>query len=212
MNELIQAIHAYCTEHTTPPGEALHQLERETHLKTLAPQMLSGPLQGRFLALLSRLMRPQSILEVGTFTGYATHCLAEGLAPDGRIHTIEGNPEIAYLIRKHLAAAQLTERVTLHLGDALEIIPTLPGPFDLVFLDANKRQYDAYFGLVADKIRPGGLLLADNVLWSGKVVTGATDPDTRAMDAFNKQLLADARFRLVLLPLRDGLLLAERKK
>jgi len=211
MNKLIRAIHAYCAEHSSPAGEQLYQLERETHLKTLAPQMLSGPLQGRFLALLSRLMRPRCVLEVGTFTGYATHCLAEGLAPEGVIHTIEGNPELAYLIRKHLAAAKLSEKVQLHLGDAREIIPTLEGPFDLVFLDANKRQYGDYLDLVADKVRPGGLLLADNVLWSGKVVMGATDADTREMDAFNKRMLADTRFRVVLLPLRDGLLLAERK-
>lgn len=212
MNHLhwVQAIHDYCERHSTPPPNTLLALERETHLKTLAPQMLSGALQGRFLAMLSRLLRPKHILEVGTFTGYGAHCLAEGLAADGTLHTIEGNPEVAYLIRKHLAAAGLDTRVQLHLGDALEIIPTLDGMFDMVFLDANKREYAAYFDLLADRINPGGLLLADNVLWSGKVVSGESDPDTRLIDAFNKQVLADDRFQNLILPLRDGLLLAQR--
>ncbi|MEM1214685.1 MAG: O-methyltransferase [Bacteroidota bacterium] len=211
MTPWIKAIHDYCTQHSTPGPATLAALERETHLKTLAPQMLSGPLQGRVLALLSRLIQPKQVLEVGTFTGYAAHCLSEGLLADGILHTIEGNPEIAYLIRKHLAAAQLEDKIRLHLGDAKAIIPTLPGPFDLVFLDANKREYDAYFELVADKMSPGGLLLADNVLWSGKVVSGELDADTRLLDAFNKRVLADERFRSLILPLRDGLLVAERK-
>lgn len=172
--------------------------------------MLSGPLQGRFLSLLSKLVKPKQVLEVGTFTGYAAHCLAEGLADDGILHTIEGNPEIAYIINKHLAAAQLTDRVKLHLGDAKTIIPTLPGPFDLVFLDANKREYPIYFDLLADKIAPGGLLLADNVLWSGKVVSGQTDEDTQTLDAFNKKVLAHERFDPLILPLRDGLMIAQR--
>ena len=173
--------------------------------------MLSGPLQGRFLALLSRLIKPKLILEVGTFTGYAAHCLAEGLAEEGTLHTIEGNPELAYLINKHLAAAQLTNKVKLHLGDAKVIIPTLPDAFDLVFLDANKREYAIYFDLLADKIAPGGLLLADNILWSGKVIEDHHDPDTLALDAFNKKVLADERFDPLLLPLRDGLMIAQRK-
>ena len=213
MNPWIEALHDYCRRHSTPPPATLRTLERETHLKTLAPQMLSGALQGRFLTLLSRLKRPRLVLEVGTFTGYGAHCLAEGLAPDGHLHTIEGNPEPAYLIRKHLAAAGLEDRVTLHLGDALAVIPTLPYPFDLVFLDANKREYAAYFDAVADRVAPGGLLLADNVLWSGKVLDPAIDDeDTRALDAFNKMVLADERFEVVLLPLRDGLMVARRKE
>lgn len=210
MTPWIQAIHEYCARHSSKAGEALYALERETHLKTLAPQMLSGPLQGRFLSLLSKLIKPQQILEVGTFTGYAAHCLAEGLANDGILHTIEGNPEIAYIINKHLAAAQLTEKVRLHLGDAKAIIPTLDGPFDLVFLDANKREYATYFDLLAEKITPGGLLLADNVLWSGKVVSGKTDEDTKRLDSFNKKVLADKRFEPLILPLRDGLMIARR--
>jgi predicted O-methyltransferase YrrM len=210
MNQWIQAIHDYCQRHSTAPPETLSALERETHLKTLAPQMLSGALQGRFLSLLSRLVQPESILEVGTFTGYGAHCLAEGLSPNGHLHTIEGNPELVYLIRKHLRAANLSDRVTLHQGDASQIILTLPGKFDLVFLDANKREYPAYFDLIADRVKPGGLILADNVLWSGKVIRGAEDEDTRALDSFNKKVLADERFRVLILPLRDGLMIAQR--
>jgi predicted O-methyltransferase YrrM len=210
MTPWIQAIHDYCARHSSQPDEILNALERETHLKTLAPQMLSGPLQGRFLSLLSKLVKPKQILEVGTFTGYAAHCLAEGLADNGLLHTIEGNPEIAYIINKHLAAAQLTDKVKLHLGDAKAIIPSLNGPFDLVFLDANKREYHLYFDLLADKMAPGGLLLADNILWSGKVVSGQNDEDTQTLDAFNKKVLADKRFESLLLPLRDGLMIARR--
>lgn len=210
MNAWIKAIHEYCTNHSSPPPDSLYQLERETHLKTLAPQMLSGPLQGRFLAMLSRLLQPQVILEVGTFTGYGAHCLAEGLTQTGVLHTIEGNPETAYLIRKHLDLAGLADQVQLHSGNALEVIPTLTGLFDLVFLDGNKREYNQYFDLVADRIRPGGLLLADNVLWSGKVVSGEQDHDTRMIDAFNKKVQVDERFTNLILPLRDGLMIAQR--
>lgn len=211
MNAWIKAIHEYCTNHSSPPPATLYQLERETHLKTLAPQMLSGPLQGRFLAMLSRILNPQTILEVGTFTGYGAHCLAEGLAEHGTLHTIEGNPETVFIIRKHLEAAGLEKSVVLHQGDAKEIIPTIEGEFDLVFLDGNKREYDHYFDLLADRMRPGGLLLADNVLWSGKVVSGETDQDTQMLDAFNKRVLADERFTNLILPLRDGLLMAQRR-
>ncbi|MEZ4985870.1 MAG: O-methyltransferase [Saprospiraceae bacterium] len=210
MQYWIQAIHAYCEKHSSPPGANLLALERETHLKTLAPQMLSGTLQGRLLALLSRLKQPHSILEVGTFTGYGAHCLAEGLLPNGTLHTIEGNPETVYLIKKHLLAAGIDNRVQVYTGNALDWIPQIPGPFDLVFLDGNKREYAEYFDLVADRITPGGLLLADNVLWSGKVVTGETDTDTQLIDAFNKKVLADERFFNLILPLRDGLMIAQR--
>lgn len=210
MNQWISAIHDYCQKHSSLPPETLQQLERETHLKTLAPQMLSGTLQGRFLAMISRLIQPKLILEVGTFTGYGAHCLAEGLAADGHLHTIEGNPELVYLITKHLQLAKLDHQVTLHQGDATNIIPTISGEFDLVFLDANKREYAAYFDAVADRIKPGGLLLADNVLWSGKVVRGATDQDTQTLDAFNKKVLQDERFTNLILPLRDGLMMAQK--
>ncbi len=172
--------------------------------------MLSGGLQGRFLAMVSRLVQPKTILEIGTFTGYGALCLAEGLAQGSVLHTLEGNPEIAYLIRKYIEKAELEEQVQLHIGNALEIIPTLDGDFDLVFMDANKQEYLDYYDLVADRIPQGGLLIADNVLWSGKVLSPAGDADAQTLDQFNKRVLADERFSNLILPLRDGLLLAQR--
>lgn len=207
---MLKAIHDYCQKHSTAPSHNLIDLERETNLKTLAPQMLSGPLQGRFLAMISQLIQPKTILEIGTFTAYGTLCLAEGLAADGCLHTIEGNLELKYIIDKHLHKAGIQNQVQVHIGDAKTIIPTIDAIYDIVFMDANKREYAQYFDLVADRIRPGGILLADNVLWSGKVVKGEQDTDTQMIDAFNKKVLADERFENLILPLRDGLLMARK--
>ena len=208
MHDLIDRQFEYAAAHSGPEPDYLYRLERETHLKTLAPQMLSGRLQGRTLALLSKLRRPRRILEVGTFTGYSALCLAEGLAPDGELHTVEGNPEVAYLAERYFREAGFSDRIHLHRGDALALIPQLPGPFDLVFLDANKQEYPAYFELVIDRLTPGGLLIADNVLWSGKVLDPAGDADATILHAFNERLAADPRLETTLLPLRDGLLVA----
>jgi len=205
-----KALHTYCAQHATPPSDVLYQLERETHLKTLAPQMLSGPLQGRLLSFLSKLLRPKRILEIGTFTGYAAICMAEGLPDDGRLHTIEVNPELEYLIRKYIKKAGLEDRITAHIGDATQIIPKLNEQFDLVFIDAGKRDYEQHYDLVIEKVNPGGLILADNVLWSGKVVQSEYDADTQKIDAFNKKVLADKRVENLTLPIRDGLLLARK--
>lgn len=205
MNRQQKAVHRYCARHSTPQSDILYQLERETHLKTLAPQMMSGHLQGRLLSLLSKLLRPRRILEIGTFTGYAALCLAEGLPPDGLLHTIEGNPELACLIKKYLAKANLTDKVRLHIGDAKVIIKNSDEMFDLVFIDAGKRDYAEFYDLIIEKVNPGGILLADNVLWSGKVVSGETDADTRLLDTFNKKVQADTRTENLILPLRDGL-------
>ncbi len=207
---IFKALHTYCAQHATPPSAILYQLERETHLKTLAPQMLSGPLQGRLLSFLSKMLRPRRVLEVGTFTGYAAICMAEGLPDDGRLHTIEVNPELEYLIRKYIKKADLEECIKVHIGDAQVIIPTLEEQFDLVFLDAGKRDYEQHYDLVIEKVNPGGLILADNVLWSAKVVQSEYDEDTRKMDAFNKKVLADERVENLTLPVRDGLLLARK--
>ena len=198
-------VEAYCTQHSTDPNEILNELERETHLKTLAPQMMSGRLQGQFLQLISRLVRPRRILEIGTFTGYATLCLAAGLTADGRLHTIEVNEELAYLIRKYLRKAKLEHRVELHLGDAHSILPGLTGQFDLVFIDAGKRNNMMYYEWALQKANPGGVILVDNTLWSGKVITDARDEDTRSVRAFNAHVQDDVRVDTVLLPLRDGL-------
>ena len=188
----------------------LEALERETHQKVLQPRMMSGPLQGRFLSLISHLIRPNSILEIGTFTGYATLCLAEGLTETGILHTIDINEELASLQSRFFNKSPYAHQIHQHLGNALDIIPTLTGPFDLVFIDADKVNYSTYFDLLIGKMRSGGLLLSDNVLWSGKVLERADEKDisTLALQAYNKKLGQDPRVQTVLLPLRDGLSLS----
>lgn len=211
MNSLITALHEYCEAHSSPPDQVLYELERETGLKTLAPQMISGRLQGQLLTMISRLKSPNRILEVGSFTGYATICLARGLSTTGEMHTIEVNPELAYIIRKYLAKAGLEDRVQLHIGDALELIPQLTGEFDLIFLDAGKQQYEAYYKLLIDRMPPGGLLLADNILWSGKVLQDEHDKDTRTLHRFNELIRDDERVDKIMLPLRDGLYIIQKR-
>ena len=209
-------IEQYAATHTAPEPPLLAQLTRETHLQTLLPRMSSGHVQGRFLSLLSQLIGPRHVLEIGTFCGYATLCLAEGLAAGGHLHTIEINPEREARIRRYVAAAGLNERVTLHIGDAHEVLARLADEvWDLVFIDADKRANAVYFEAVIDQVRPGGLLIVDNVLWSGKVLPGHVlkpgDKDTPAVRAFNDQVARDPRVEPVLLPLRDGLLLLRKK-
>jgi len=201
---------AYCTRWTTPVAEVLQELDRETHLKTIYPQMLTGPWQGRFLTMLVQMVRPKRILEVGTFTGYSAICFALGLPPGGIIDTIEVNEEKEPMIRKYLDKAGVTSKVRLHIGSALEVIPNLEGPYDLIFLDAHKPDYPRYYELVFDKLNPGAVILADNVLWSGKVLLENQDEDTVALDAFNRMVAADPRVEQVILPLRDGLLMARK--
>jgi len=207
MNFSIKKLTNYCLNHSTLPTEVLSELERETNLKTLAPQMISGALQGQLFSLLSKMMQPKAILEIGTFTGYATICLAQGLQENGVLHTIEGNEELEYLIRKYLTKAQVEDKVRLHIGDAKEIVKTLEESFDLVFIDAGKNDYELYYDLVFEKVKIGGFILADNVLWSGKVVQQKYDRDTQTIDAFNKKVQEDDRVENVLLPIRDGLFL-----
>jgi len=212
MNDLIRQLTDYCERHTTPLSPLLQELERETHLKTLAPQMLSGRLQGQLLRLFSRLLHPQRILEIGAFTGYSALCLAEGLAPGGELHTIEVNAELEYLIRRYIGRAGWEDRIHLHVGPAAKIIPDLEGPFDLVFIDAAKQEYALFYELVIDRVRPGGLILADNVLWSGKVLDPEQDLDAQALDAFNDEVQRDQRVENLLLPLRDGLMVMRRNE
>ncbi len=211
MNADLKRLYAYCEAHSTPPGAVLHELERETHLKTLAPQMLSGAWQGQFLKMLSQLMQPQTILEIGTFTGYAAICMAQGLAPGGQLHTIEPNAELAHIIRKYIDKSGLNDMIQLHIGRGEEVIPTLQTTFDLVFIDAGKQQYEQFYELVIERVRPGGLILADNALWSGKVADTADDPDTLTLRAFNDRVQADPRVENVMLPLRDGVLMIRKK-
>jgi predicted O-methyltransferase YrrM len=214
MKNVFRGLHDYCERHSSEPSQLLYELERETHLKTLAPQMMSGRLQGQLLQLISQLQNPGCILEIGTFTGYAAICLAQGLQEGGVLHTIEVNAELEYLIQKYLRKAQLVEKVHLHIGDAKEIVPQLDQSFDLVFLDAGKQHYAEYYDLVFDRVRPGGLIIADNVLWSGKVANPALvekDTDTKMLHEFNKKVQNDERVENLILPLRDGLLIARKK-
>ena len=207
-------IQRYADQHTSPEPPLLAQLNRETHVELLHARMLSGHAQGRLLSMISHMMRPRRVLELGTFTGYAALCLAEGLAPDGELHTIECNPELEGRIRRYLAAAGLAERLQLHIGAATAVLPKLAGPWDLVFIDADKINNDIYYELVLPQVRPGGFVLIDNVLWGGKVLASysakLSDKDTHAVRAFNDKMQADPRVENVLLPLRDGLLLVRK--
>lgn len=202
----------YCLAHTSPLDPVFHDLERETHLRTLAPQMLSGQYQGQLLRLLSLMLRPKRILEIGTFTGYTAIAMAEGLIEGGLLHTIEANDEFGWLIRKYVEQAGLTEKIVLHFGDAAQVVPTLDEIFDLVFLDAGKLDYPQHYEMALAKMRPGGFLLADNVLWDGKVASGnERDETARALRAFNDFVHNDERVENLLLPLRDGLMVVRKR-
>ncbi len=203
----------YCEQHSTPLNEILQQLERETHLKTLAPQMLTGPVQGAFLRLLSKLLQPKLIVEIGTFTGYSALCLAEGLQPEGQLHTIEIDEELLRFGEKYFPLAGMQNRIKQHLGDARDLLPLLPDGFDLVFIDADKPSYPIYYEICLKKMKPGAVLLADNVLWSGKVLKEEErlkDEDTKALHAFNRMVQKDERVENFLLPLRDGLMMVRK--
>lgn len=200
----------YCAKHSTASSQLLYELERETYLKTLAPQMLSGPLQGALLQFLSEMIQPQLILEIGTFTGYSAICLAQGLQKGGMLHTIDVNPEIQYFIDKYAKKAGLEDKITFHLGNALDIVPHLPNGIDLAFIDAGKQQYLDFYELILPKIKKGGYLLADNVLWSGKVISEAMDADTISIRSFNQKIQADERVKNIILPIRDGLTIIQK--
>lgn len=211
MIDLTYAIEEYLEQHTTPMDEVLHDLYRETHLHAMNPRMASGPVQGRFLQFLCELMNPKKVLEIGTFTGFATICMARGMAHDGILTTIEANEEYEGIIRKYLAKADVADRVRLIIGDAKAVIPALEDGFDLVFIDADKISYPQYYDLVMEKLNPGGVVLADNVLWEGKVLNPDTkERDTKAIQAFNNMVQNDPRVENVLLPLRDGLMMIRR--
>lgn len=200
----------YAEKHSSPENQALRNLNRETHAQVMMPRMLSGHLQGRFLAMLSKLIQPKSILEIGTYTGYSAICLAEGLTEGGVLHTIDINEELENFVSKHLTNAGMENKIVQHIGNALEIIPALNEVFDLVFIDADKSNYLKYYEMVIPKIRKGGLIIADNVLWSGKVTDEkelTKDTDTKALHFFNQRVSSDERVEAVLAPIRDGLML-----
>jgi predicted O-methyltransferase YrrM len=191
----------------------LAELERATHLRVLSPQMLSGALQGEFLAFFSELVRPKLVVEVGSFTGYSAICLAQGLAEGGRLHTIEYDEELESIIREYVAKAGLEAKIELHIGDAKTILPTLPDEIDLAFVDADKLAYGFYYETLLPKLRAGGYMLIDNILWHGKVYSPeAKDAKTQYLRDFAAKVRADARVKVFLLPLRDGLLLVQKNR
>ena len=210
MHFLSEDLERYAEQHSQQEPPLLAALTRETHLRILQPRMLSGHLQGRFLSLLSRLLAPTYIVEIGTFTGYATLCLAEGLMPSGHLHTIEANEEYEEIQNKYFGQSPYREQIIQHFAPALEVLPTLPDGIDMVFIDADKKNYLNYFEVVLPKMRPGGGILSDNVLWSGKVVEPVKDSDkhTQILMEYNKRLATDPRLETVLLPIRDGLTLS----
>lgn len=206
-------IEQYIAEHSSPQDDLLKELARETYLKKLYPQMLSGSLQGQFLKFVSRMIRPRRILEIGTFTGYSALCLAIGLSDDGILHTIELNDEHEEIIRKYFNRSPKAKSLILHIGRAEEIIETISETFDLVFIDADKSEYVSYYELVLPKLKTGGFILADNVLWYEKVLLpdDETDESTKSIKDFNRHVQADERTENMILPLRDGISMIRKK-
>jgi caffeoyl-CoA O-methyltransferase len=195
----------YSDDHSSAESQLLKKISRDTHSMVMKPRMLSGHMQGRFLSMISKMIGPKNVLEVGTYTGYSALCLAEGLQPEGILVTIDINEELESRVRSYFKQSPYGAQIDYRIGNALEIIPQLKGAFDLVFIDADKENYPNYYDLVIDKIRTGGIILADNVLWSGKVIKTNPDKDTRNMQAFNDKVNNDPRVENVLLPLRDGI-------
>jgi len=210
MNELLEN---YILSHIDSEPELLRQLERDSHVKLLNARMVSGHLQGRLLVMLCRMIRPKRVLELGTFTGYSALCFAEGTDEDAEIHTIEHNDELEDIARGWFSRSEYGHKISLHIGDALELIPGLEGMFDLVFIDADKRQYMEYFEAVLPKMPSGGFLLADNTLWSGKVLgkIAGNDAQSLAVSKFNDYLAKDSRVEKIILPVRDGLTIIYKK-
>lgn len=198
----------YAEAHTTPETEVLKNLNRYTYANLLMPRMLSGHLQGRMLSMFSKMIKPTNVLEIGTFTGYSAICLAAGLSDNGEIHSIEVNEELENIIMRFVKEANLENKFKLHIGEAHAIIPALNKQFDLVFIDADKENYNAYFDLIIDRVVKGGFIIADNVLWSGKVLTipDKKDVETKALIEFNNKVMNDERVENVLIPVRDGLM------
>lgn len=213
MHFLSEELENYAAQHTEDEPLLLQELNKRTHLNVLQPRMISGHFQGRFLSLLSKMVQPRTILEIGTYTGYATLCLAEGLHPEGVLHTIDIKEELTDLQREFFDRSGYGNQIVQHLGKAADIIPALDTTFDLVFIDADKQNYAHYFDLVIEKMNRGGIILSDNVLWSGKVVEEVkhNDKHTQALMAYNQKIKDDPRVETVLLPIRDGITLSRVK-
>lgn len=213
MEFIDEKIENYALAHSQAESDVLKKLNRETHAKVMMPRMLSGHMQGNVLSMFSKMLQPKQILEIGTYTGYSGICLAQGLQENGKLHTIDINDELEVMVRSFMEEAGLTSKVNYYLGNALTIIPTINETLDLVFIDADKKNYAAYYDLVFDKVRSGGYIIADNVLWSGKVLDDESkmDVDTKAIHDYNKKIHNDSRVEHMLLPVRDGLMIARKK-
>jgi caffeoyl-CoA O-methyltransferase len=213
MEFISQELLEYCQQHTSPEDEILKHIDRETHAKVLMPRMLSGQLQGKTLELFTKMINPDVILEIGTYTGYSAVCMARGLSGKGKLITLDINDELEEMVRGFFAKAGLADKIDYRLGNALEVIPQLEGNFDMVFIDADKINYARYYDLVIDRVNQGGIILADNVLWSGKILAQSgtkIDKDTKALMDFNQMIQDDPRVENVLLPIRDGIMMARK--
>jgi predicted O-methyltransferase YrrM len=206
MEIISEEIQRYVEKHTSEETDIQKKINRDTFAQVMMPRMLSGHLQGKLLAMFSQMIKPKTILEIGTYTGYSAICLAEGLQAQGKLITIDINEELEDRVRSYFSDANVDLKIDYRIGDALKIIPLLNGSFDLVFIDADKENYGRYFDLVIDRVPLGGFILADNVLWSGKVLDQNPDKDTRAIIAFNAKVQTDKRVENVLLPVRDGIM------
>lgn len=213
MNFLDPKIQDYADKFTSPETSVLNELNLETNANVASPSMLSGHIQGRILAMISKMVKPKYILEIGTYTGYSAICLCEGLQKDGRLITIDRNNALAEINKRYFDKADVCDNIEKLEGNALEIIPTLDYKFDLVFIDADKTNYTNYYDMVIDKMNSGGIILADNVLWSGKVLDDEKnmDEDTKALSEFNEKIMNDDRVENILLPVRDGLMIIRKK-
>ena len=213
MDFLPEEVDNFVTKNTENEPDILNELNHETWEKVLIPRMLSGHLQGRVLSMLTHMITPKTILEIGTYTGYSAISMAEGLEKGGKIHTIDINEELESMVKKYIVKAGLQDTIINHVGNAMDIIPKLPDTFDLVFIDADKTNYANYYDLVFDRVNKGGYIIADNVLWSGKVADGKKnqDNDTQTLIAYSEKIHNDDRVQNVLFPIRDGLMIARKK-
>ncbi|MBN3582640.1 O-methyltransferase [Algoriphagus aestuarii] len=213
MDFISEELSLYCENHSSPEDALLQKIDRETQLKVLKPRMLSGQLQGKMLEIFTKMIRPKIALEIGTYTGYSAICMARGLGENGKLITLDINDELETMVRGFFEESGLAEKIDYRLGNALDILPDLEGPFDLVFIDADKINNEKYFDLIIDKTSQGGIIMSDNVLWSGKVLVKEgqkIDKDTQAILAFNKKINEDPRVENVLLPFRDGIMIARK--
>ena len=212
MEFLAREIENYAISHTEKESALLAELNRETWAKVMNPRMLSGHLQGRVLSMFSKMICPQNIIEIGTYTGYSALCMAEGLQEEGTLQTLDINEEYSSIAESYFKRSNYSKNIKTHIGNALEIIPNLDCTFQLAFIDADKENYSNYFDLIIEKIDKNGYIIADNVLWSGKVLNSEKDMETEALDLYNKKVFSDSRIQTILLPIRDGLMISRKIK